>query len=348
MIPATATSVPFLSLTRSVLPEERTPDQDALVGSASLALTGLERECVEEFSDPKKEYKNYVKSLPEDREEEMRRSMDRAIVLGKGGTALGGAVAGFLVGGANGAILSTIALVGGLPAFIPTVGVLGSVFAIAGGIKGGIDGYKKGASVGEHIRITMVNSSEECVRWISQRCHQVAFPALMQFIRPEDRPRFRVGCALTGRWMQDPVEAPDHRVYERSAIVSRLKEEGISPFTGERMSIWSLSRKPSYYRNMFDAMRRNYNEKVSQREHVVTEWENRDQDTELSEFHVEGVAPEETGQILRFHNMGERRLKTTAHALSTEVLGRDGVADEVADAVTDFLTKTATKAPARV
>jgi hypothetical protein len=348
MISATTTSVPFLSLTRSVLPQERTPDQDALVGSASLALTDLEKQCIDEFSDPKKEYKNYVKSLPEDREEEMRQSMDLAIEKGSKKTAWKQAGCGAVTGAVSGTVLSTIALVGGPVAFGFTVLGVAPVF-------GGIMAYgcyktglERGAVAAENARIFTVTNTRECAEWIRQRCHKIALPALLQFMPADRRERIDLDCPITRDWMQDPVEAADHRVYERSEIVRSLQIQGVSPFTREPMYAGELISRPDYYKDTFTEMHQNYNARVSQRESVVAAWERREPGTELSEFHVEGVAPEETAQILRFHNMGERRLKTTAHALSTEVLGRDGVADEVADAVTDFLTKTATKAPARV
>jgi hypothetical protein len=340
MIPAV--TVPLLSMARRVFPEGRTPEQDSLVGSASLALTDLERQCIDEHYDRDMRYENYVASLPRERAKSVKKKLDDYVcgAISKGNIA--GGFAGTAVGFGVGVGIGIVPIPLVMCATVPTCAAIGLFGGIAaGGLAGG--------AIAKGLGIRKITSSEECVQWIDRRCHEVAIPALMQFMSPEKRARVELDCPITMDRMQDPVEAPDHRVYERSEIVRHLEMKGTSPFTGDRMSIWSLSRKPGYYTDILNRLRQNYNAMVSRRERIIAEWQDRDQDLEMvSSFQVEGVKAEEASQVVRFHSMAVSERREVADEMASAVYSSREIKSHQKSFMANFLTEAATKDPVRI
>jgi hypothetical protein len=82
---------------------------------------------------------------------------------------------------------------------------------------------------------------KSCVRLKTRRI-QMAFTSLQN---EESFSEKNLICPITNKIFQDPVLAGDGRVYERSAIVQWIQENGTSPITLEPISIDDLLPEPS-------------------------------------------------------------------------------------------------------
>jgi outer membrane lipoprotein SlyB len=128
--------VTALSQLRHIFPaEERTPEQDALIGSSCLALSDIERKCITEFPNASQTYENYVEGLPRGEREEMIYNMLQAVKSGKRNGAIKGAAAGFVAVGGLGVCC-------GIPGGPIGMGCGAVAGAAAGALGGAYGGYK--------------------------------------------------------------------------------------------------------------------------------------------------------------------------------------------------------------
>ncbi|VHO00766.1 hypothetical protein [Candidatus Rhabdochlamydia sp. T3358] len=192
---------------RAVFPEDnRTPDQDLLIGSNCLALTDKERNLIENIN-----FKGYQFSLNDEQNESLSIRVGEAVSKAQFWGAAGGSTTGGAVGGA-------VAWY-----WVPLMPLITIASGVGGAIVGGVTGYNLGGKFGHRRVVENVTHSSEYLHWSNEKYEKIIFPALSRFVDVDVWERVPLECPITNQFAIEPVRDPHGHVFENEAIINWLR-----------------------------------------------------------------------------------------------------------------------------
>ncbi len=312
--------------------------QYMLIGSSCLALTDKERSIIENFN-----FDNYQHSTPV--RSEIASIKAHAIAKAQ----ITGVVSGFLLGSIIGVVVAwnnwhkEHTLAGGL----------------SGGITGGATGYYAGKEIGQKRIMKKLSNSTEYQIWKNKNYETTIFPALSRYIDPDQWDRMQLTCPITLDFMIEPVKAEDGHVYEKAALLSHLnawdrRQEQIelervwrneaplssqerlevlqtrSPLRNGNITITGLEELPGYYQEIFEILKRAYNNEVLKQRTIFAR-------TELPPQPFS----EEVSKVVRFYEKTQRERSIIANDMHTSILRSPVLSDKESEVAQEFLNAAA-------
>lgn len=310
-----------LETIRNLFPSvTRTSEQDMLIGSSCLSLTEEERYGICTYGNTARAFEIY-RADPANVDDVTQR-IGEAVFRGK---VIGG-ISGGLVGAATGSVGGAMITAQFIP--IPHA-ILGG--AIVGGVGGAVTGAYVGSKIGgskvNQNKVLELSKSSEVRRWTHDKYKASVFPPLMQYISLKNEDQIQL-CPLTLNWMDEPVEANDHHIYEKTALLTHLTTHEarwpaaslaqLDPVERERIlnersplricNIHKEDLKPvkEYHANLFISLINNYNERVLHQKAVYAAFEKGVEGESLNKlFEAARMDRREADQVVRFYQTSE-------------------------------------------